>query len=153
MTYLLDVNVLLALGYEHHVHHERSSQWLESLRSSHGESLILATCAITELAFVRIASGIARLAPDVSKARSDLTDLKQSGHFRLLADELGAERLPEWVRKSDQTTDGHLLQLASARGATFATLDAGIPGALLIPELPADPNRVSEPQLAYGVAA
>jgi hypothetical protein len=41
--------------------------------------------------------------------------------------------LPSWVKSPAQTTDGHLLQLAKANGAVLATLDAGIPGAYLIP--------------------
>jgi predicted nucleic acid-binding protein len=32
MIYLLDVNVLLALGYEEHVHHPRAEQWLNTLQ-------------------------------------------------------------------------------------------------------------------------
>jgi hypothetical protein len=73
--------------------------------------------------------------------------------FVFFRDGLSTKDLPAWVTKSKQTTDGHLLQLASAYAATFATLDTGIPGSLLIPEIPADTNRVSEPQLTYGVAA
>jgi hypothetical protein len=41
--------------------------------------------------------------------------------------------LPDWAGSPAQTTDGHLVQLASANGAVLATLDAGIPGAFLIP--------------------
>lgn len=73
MTYLLDVNVLLAFRYAKHVHHERVSRWLEARR-----------------------------------------------------------------------------QLASAYGAAFATLDTGIPGALLIPNVPDNASCVSEPRLMYG---
>jgi hypothetical protein len=41
--------------------------------------------------------------------------------------------LPTWVKTPRQTTDGHLVQLASANGALLATLDGRIPGAYLIP--------------------
>jgi uncharacterized protein len=153
VIYLLDVNVLLALRYQDHVHHERASHWLESLQPKHGETPALATCAITELGFVRIASRAAGFAPRVAGACLDLVRLKKTGSFCFLPDELGAERLPAWVTKSKQTTDGHLLQLASRYSAVLATLDTGIPGALLIPELPDNANRVSEPSLAYGAAA
>jgi hypothetical protein len=37
------------------------------------------------------------------------------------------------VKTPKQTTDGHLVQLAKANGAILATLNAGIPGAFLIP--------------------
>ena len=153
MTHLLDVNALLAFHYAKHAHHERFSRWLEIREQTEGNRLLLATCAITELGFVRVATGPARLAPLIESACKDLTLLKRDHRFVFLGDPLSAERLPGWVVKSKQTTDGHLLQLASAYGATLATLDTGIPGALLIPDLPDDSNRVSEPQLAYGAAA
>ena len=50
----------------------------------------------------------------------------------MLADDLGADGLPAWVRTPAQTTDGHLLALAQAHAARLATFDAGIPGATLI---------------------
>ncbi len=153
MIYLLDVNVLLALRYVDHVHHERAARWIQSLRTKKHEAPLLATCAITELGFVRIATSSAGFAPAVSQARSDLMRLKETADLRLLPDGLGAERLPAWVIRSGQTTHGHLLQLASTYGATFATLDTGIPGALLIPDLSENSSRVNEPRLAYGVAA
>lgn len=121
--------------------------------SKHGDALALATCSITELGFVRITSAVAGFAPSVSEGLEDLARLKDTGPFRLLPDELGAEHLPGWVTRSKQTTDGHLLQLAACYGAVFATLDTGIPGALLIPELPANANQVSEPRPVYGAAA
>ena len=82
-----------------------------------------------------------------------MRQLKDDQRLMFLGDELSAERLPLWVEKSKQTTDGHLLQLASSYFATLATLDTGIPGALLIPELPEDVSGVREPRLTYGAAA
>jgi hypothetical protein len=41
--------------------------------------------------------------------------------------------MPAYVKTARQTTEGHLLMLAAKHGARFATLDAGIPSALLIP--------------------
>ena len=49
--------------------------------------------------------------------------------------------------------DGHLLQLAVSRGSQFATLDEGIPSALLIPHLGDGGLEIREPALAYGTAA
>ena len=46
MTYLLDVNALLALGHTAHVHHESVAAWVATL----GREDVLATCSITELA-------------------------------------------------------------------------------------------------------
>ena len=46
MKYLLDVNVLLAMSYEPHVHHVRVDQWLKQCRIIHGAALMLATSRI-----------------------------------------------------------------------------------------------------------
>jgi toxin-antitoxin system PIN domain toxin len=133
VTYLLDVNALLALGYQAHTHHPRAGAWLSSRRKEKG--LTLATCAITELGFVRVASGSATAhASDVTTAKLALARLKSNPlvHFEFLNDHLGADSLPAWVHKSNQTTDGHLAALAVAHGAKLATFDSGIPGAELI---------------------
>ena len=49
MTYLLDVNALVALGFVNHEFHDRVVSWLRAQNS-----LVLATCSITELGFVRV---------------------------------------------------------------------------------------------------
>lgn len=130
MIYLLDVNALLALAHGAHVHHQRTERWVGTLRRADR----LATCSITELGFVRVAPQ-ARLAPDLSAARHLLVRLTGSTRTRFirLADDLGAESLPAWVRIPAQTTDGHLVALAAARAARLATLDDGIPDSLVIP--------------------
>jgi hypothetical protein len=61
--------------------------------------------------------------------------MKDCGRFVFLGDSRTAEHLPDWVANSDQTTDGHLLELAASYGARLVTLDRGIPGADLVPEL------------------
>jgi hypothetical protein len=104
----------------------------------------------TELGFVRIASGGANLARNVNAAQYDLMRLKTRRPFVFLDDNLDANRLPPWVARSKQVTDGHLLELATAHNGILATLDEGIPGALLIPP---DSPFVKEPHLHYGVAA
>jgi uncharacterized protein len=133
MTFLLDVNALLALCCGAHVHHARAEAWVAARRKQAG--FALATCAITELGFVRVAAGPAAHAVDLPTAKSVLAQLKASPHikFGFLNDELGADRLPLWVVRPGQTTDGHLAALAAAHGARLATFDTGIPGAELIP--------------------
>ena len=130
MTYLLDVNALLALAHAGHVHHERVAKWVASLGKKHA----LATCSITELGFVRI-SPQARLAPHVAAARELLSQLRASVRppFVRLVDDLGADSLPEWAATPGTTTDGHLSALAKRRTAQLATLDEMIPGSFVIP--------------------
>lgn len=131
MKYLLDVNLLVALGHTGHVHHGRATVWLGSIRTVAGA---LATCAITELGFVRV-SVQAGLQPDVAAARTAFARMRRSSpvKFELVEDRLGADRLPVYVKRAAQLTDGHLLELAKGHGALLATLDNGIPGAFRIP--------------------
>jgi uncharacterized protein len=129
MTFLADVNVLLALAWAHHPDHARARTWWSALAPAD----VLATCAITELGFVRISIQPAFGAADISLAKRALADLRAARPGgRVLADAIGAEGLPRWVKSAKQTTDGHLLALAEAHGAKLVTLDAGIPGATLI---------------------
>lgn len=130
MTYLLDVDALLALAHAAHVHHERVARWVATLSSDH----VLATCSITELGFVRIAPQ-ARLSPHVPAARDLLAQLRASTRppFLRLTDDLGSDSLPSWADTPAATTDGHLSVLAVRRDALLVTLDEGIPGSMLIP--------------------
>lgn len=48
---LLDVNVLLALAWPNHQHHLLAQQWFQ-VNAANG----WATCAVTELAFIRLSS-------------------------------------------------------------------------------------------------
>ncbi len=153
VIYLLDINVLLAMGFDDHPLHQRAHAWVDDLQASDPPPCF-ATCSITELGFVRIAAGSAKLAQDVTAARFALDKLKAKWPFIFLSDPFGADRLPEWVQRDKHVTDGHLLQLATAHRMPFATLDARIPGALLIPEHPDDDSwSVREPPVYYGVAA
>lgn len=144
MIYLLDINVLLALSFRHHVHRELASRWLKNLQNTERRSCSLATCAITELGFLRIASGGSNLALSLGHAKEELCRFKQRYRPVFLGDELPGDVLPEWVTKSKQTTDGHLVALARKHYAVFATLDTGIPGALLIDHAPEKPWRVRD---------
>jgi predicted nucleic acid-binding protein len=127
MTYLLDVNVLLALGFIEHEFHSRVSAWVKAQRLP-----ALATCSITELGFVRILSQTPPYGFTVAQAQSLLLKLKKSDAFAFIQDNQDISRLPTWVKSPRQTTDGHLLELARANQAMLATLDERIPGAYLI---------------------
>ena len=119
MIFLLDVNVLLAMRYMVHIHHERVRAWTAALETERSEDhVVLATCPITELGFVRVGSGTAGYAASLNGAREDLLDLKSSMNMLFIPDDVHTGYLPAWVRKSDQTTDGYLLALAKAHGGT-----------------------------------
>jgi predicted nucleic acid-binding protein len=130
MTYLLDVNALVALGIVNHEFHGRVASWVGSSRSQN-----LASCSITELGFLRVASQAPAYGFAVAQARTLLERLKRaaSSRFVFLPDAHDISHLPSWVRTPKQITDGHLSQLAKANGAIFATLGEKIPGSYLIP--------------------
>jgi predicted nucleic acid-binding protein len=133
MKYLLDVNALVALGFLEHEFHQRVALWLGKLAGK--ETPDLATCSITELGFVRVLAQAPQYGFTVSQARDLLQRLKAAPavSFTFIADDRDLTDLPGWVKTARQTTDGHLVQLAAARGAVLATLDRHIPRAFLIP--------------------
>jgi predicted nucleic acid-binding protein len=128
---LLDVNALVALAHQGHADHSRMIHWFASLSGSDAR---LATCAITEIGFVRVSiqAGFER---DAAGAVETLEGLKQSSRipFVLLPDALGANRRPDWASGPKQVTGGHLLELARENDMQLVTLDKGIPQAALIP--------------------
>ena len=130
MTYLLDVNALVALGISHHEFHDRVAAWLRELQFPP-----LATCSITELGFVRMLAQAPAYGFSFVQARRLLLQLKKSKIVAVtfLPDDHDISHLPAWVKAPKQTTDGHLLQLARANASVLATLDEIIPGAYSIP--------------------
>jgi predicted nucleic acid-binding protein len=133
MRYLLDVNALLALGIKQHQFNHRVETWIAGLSSTLQPTL--ATCSITELGFVRIASQVSAYGFTFAQARDELLQLKQSTvyDFKFLVDSDDISKLPTWVKTGKNTTDGHLAQLAKSQGAILATLDEKIPDSFLIP--------------------
>jgi len=133
MKYLLDVNVLVALGFLQHEFHERVASWVRTLASRGIPELV--TCSITELGFVRVLVQAPQYGFTIAHARTLLLRLKtgNSPKFTFIPDDHDVSHIPAWVKTAKQTTDGHLVQLAKAKSAILATLDERIPGAFLIP--------------------
>jgi len=131
VTYLLDVNALVALGFINHEFHDRVASWIQSQNSA-----TFATCSITELGFVRVLTQAPAYGFTVAQARALLLRFKEAGahRFSFIADQHDVSHLPSWVKAPKQITDGHLAKLASANGAVLATLDENIPGAYRIPK-------------------
>lgn len=131
MIYLLDVNALVALGFANHEFHSRVASWVRAQ-----DFPPLATCAITELGFVRVLAQAPAYGVSVAQARTLLVRMKQAKQpaFTFIVDDQDISLLPAWVKTPSQTTDGHLAALAAGAGGRLATLDRRIPGALLIPE-------------------
>jgi len=131
MIYLLDVNALVALGFINHEFHSRVASWVRSQNLP-----TLASCAITELGFVRVLAQAPAYGFTVAQARTLLLRLKEARVSRLIfiPDQHDISYLPSWVRAPKQITDGHLTELASANGGVLATLDKNITGSYFIPK-------------------
>jgi len=121
---LLDVNALIALAWDSHVHHARMRAWFNE-NSSHG----WATCPLTESGFVRVSSNpkVFPVAVGVDAARGVLSALRALDAHRFLSDDvsLSDSDVPA-ISGHRQVTDAHLLTLARRHGVRLVTFDAGV---------------------------
>jgi toxin-antitoxin system PIN domain toxin len=124
VTYLLDVNVLVALLDQDHIYHDAAHSWFRESGSASW-----ATCPVTEIGLIRVLghsrypkgpgtpaaaaellSGIRALAGHIFW--TDETSLFDAPHVRL-----------ERIGTSAQVTDTYLLALAVAKSGRLATFD------------------------------
>ncbi len=107
---LLDVNALVALVWDSHVHHARIREWFTE-NSGAGWS----TCPITESGFVRVSAN-PRILPSpigIDGARRVLGSLRSvAGHSFLVDDVSITDNDVPAVAGYRQVTDVHLLTLA-----------------------------------------
>ena len=125
---LLDVNVLVALFFPDHVHHDLAHDWFADHRREGW-----ATCAVTENGLIRVAcqqpsdevlvrpadviANLERLCRDkLHRAWTDSVSLTDSALFA-----------PRFIRGHRQVTDVYLLGLAKKMGGRLATFDRTIP--------------------------
>jgi hypothetical protein len=134
---LLDVNVLVALAWPNHIHHEAAHGWFGA-EGRHG----WATCPLTESGFVRVSSNrkVVPAAVTPHEAILLLRRIVALPHHRFWEDDtslahsrfVAAERLQGYR----QVTDAHLVALALRREGRLVTLDPAI-RSLLPPGTPA----------------
>jgi toxin-antitoxin system PIN domain toxin len=121
---LLDVNALVALAWDSHVHHVRIRDWFAQ-HSAAG----WATCPITESGFVRVSTNRKVLPQPIGMddARRVLATFRAVGSHRFLVDDVSIvdEDFPAVVGHR-QVTDAHLLTLARRRGVRLVTFDTGV---------------------------
>lgn len=121
---LLDVNALVALAWDSHVHHVPMRAWFAE-NGARG----WATCPITESGFVRVSSNPKALpgAIGIDAARSVLAALRGVERHRFLTDDvsIAADDIPA-LNGHRQVTDAHLLTLARRRGVRLVTFDGGV---------------------------
>lgn len=121
---LLDVNALVALAWDSHVHHAPTRSWFAA-NSADG----WATCPLTESGFVRVSSNPTVLpsAIGVEEARRVLALLRSVGSHRFLADDVSMtdDDVPALVGHR-QVTDAHLITLARRHNVRVVTFDGGV---------------------------
>ena len=125
---LLDVNVLLALAWPNHQFHDVATTRLTESNSR------WATCALTQLDFIRLSANPAVVGSAVTAAEAAalLAEMTADRRHEFL-DRLPAPASKGWATALDrvlgyrQTTDAYLLRLAEMAGAALVTFDARLP--------------------------
>jgi toxin-antitoxin system PIN domain toxin len=129
--YLLDANILIALGDPAHVHHPRCQTWFQSIAGSPW-----ATCALTQNAFLRIMSAVSyqtvQGGPEI--LRQLLTQICGLPGHQFWNDSISLldDKMFPQLPKSKDLTDVYLLGLAVANNAKLVTLDARIDAKLVV---------------------
>lgn len=122
---LLDVNALVALAWDSHVHHASMRRWFAAYGAAGW-----ATCPLTESGFVRVSCN-PKVLPSpigVEAARGVLSTLRALEGHRFVADDvsLADPDVPAIVGHR-QVSDAHLLVLARRHDLRLVTFDAGLP--------------------------
>lgn len=123
---LLDVNAMVALAWDSHVHHEAMVDWFQA-RQAAGSPWC--TCPITESGFVRVSAN-ARVLPapvSVADARRVLGALREQPGHRFLPDNVSINDGDVPILFGHrQIKDAHLLVLARRNQVELVTFDRGI---------------------------
>jgi hypothetical protein len=121
---LLDVNVLLALAWPNHQFHAVAVERLE------GSNDRWATCALTQLGFIRLSSnpaavGTAESPGAAARLLGEMVSEPLHVYLEVLPPPVSKTFVPLFDRilGSQQVTDAYLLRLAQAHGATLVTFD------------------------------
>ncbi len=124
---LLDVNVLLAIAWPNHQFHASARRRLETSKGK------WATCALTELGFVRLSSNKAVVGNPRTPMEAVMllaAMVKDPGHVYLksLPSPASAQFMTSFnqLLGSKQVTDAYLLKLAAENGAVLLTFDTRI---------------------------
>lgn len=136
MIQLLDVNVLIALTWPNHVHHEAARSWFAKIRKNGW-----ATCPVTDAGFVRISCNPSAVGQSASPTDAILLlgRLRQLESHSFWAMDRSIVDLPPGILRRiqgyRQITDAMLLALAIQYGGQLATFDSGFAGLLAREEM------------------
>jgi uncharacterized protein len=123
--FLIDINVLIALTDEGHVHHTMARDWFDTSGNRDW-----GVCAFTEAGFLRVAANPRIGSLSVQEASWALDKLSERAGYRFWPMVKGwsalVEPFRERVHGHQQITDAYLLGLAVAEGGVLVTLDKAI---------------------------
>ena len=122
MKFLLDVTALVAWRHPSAHGHARFHAWAAVTGFEQ-----LATCAVSELGFIRVSMQVYRYTLAEAQTALDLLKTRTGGFVAS-----PSPQLPAWATTAAKTSDGYLSQVASDAGLQLATFDVGIPGAVVI---------------------
>lgn len=127
MVYLIDINVMLALAWPNHPHHQAAIRWMDARDPREG----WATCATIQLGFVRISSQPKFSSHHVTPgAATDMLArwIADPRHVYWQEEQAGLtgsafQRLLPTILTHRFVTDGFLVSVASANDGKLATFD------------------------------
>jgi uncharacterized protein len=118
VTVLLDVNVLIALLVDDHVHHLSAETWFSGLADS------FATCPITQGSLIRL---LVRGGQTAVAAGSVLRGVAANPRHEFWPDDVPYTDVPTaGIIGHRQVTDAYLAQLARAHAGRLATFDQAL---------------------------
>jgi uncharacterized protein len=126
-TALLDLNILTALLWPAHEHHETAHRWFRARSDARW-----ATCSLTQLGFVRIVSNPAfsrdALSPPgaVALLGANLSHATHEFWTDTLQVPAAIKGMEPRLQGHRQLTDAYLLALANRRKGVLATFDRGL---------------------------
>jgi len=133
MTYLFDLNFLIALLDRKHAHYHSAHHWIGSV----SEAWKWATCPLTENGFIRITgkSSYPNAFESASAALNCLRDNCSQDNHVFWPDDISLLQLDIWTNPqliiSTHLTDLYLLALAVKNGGKLASFDRTIPAQLI----------------------
>jgi toxin-antitoxin system PIN domain toxin len=130
MTYLADVNVLVALAVIGHAHHNTAAAWFED--STDDEAAI---CRVTQAGFLRLLTNHRVMGENVvrpGRAWEIYDALFEHGRIGFFSEPPGLEASWRTAARHPHTgpnfwTDAYLAAFASAAGFDVVTFDRGFP--------------------------
>ncbi len=124
MAYLLDLNLIIALVLEDHIHHAAATEWFDA------PDLTWAFCAFTEAGLLRFLTHPKTRDLPMEEAVAILLSLQRKSGYRYLP------VLADWQETTlpfagrlhghNQITDAFLLGIAIREGFTLVTFDKAI---------------------------